>query len=130
MDSGRPCTEAGGTRPPGARAIYTAASRSLAVLEILVDYAIPPADFVMTTVRLPNRVEIEELPRSALAPGWRDTQTTTRTLSQTWLTRTCVLFSIAIQPANSQERLLSKARLGARSSALRALPVSRLPSRR
>jgi hypothetical protein len=41
-----------------------------------------------------------------------------------------VLFSIAIQPANSQERLLSKARLGARSSALRALPVSRLPSRR
>lgn len=77
--------------PPGTRAIYTAASRSLAVLEILVNYATLPADFVMTTVRIPDRVKIEELPRSLLAPGWQDIQTITQILGKTWLAQASVL---------------------------------------
>jgi RES domain-containing protein len=58
--------------PPGVRAIYTAASRSLAALEILVHYAVLPRDFVITPVRIPNRVKICELPQSALMPGWNE----------------------------------------------------------
>lgn len=35
-------------------AIYTAASRSLAALEILVHYSVLPKDFVVTPVRIPD----------------------------------------------------------------------------
>jgi RES domain-containing protein len=51
----------------GRKAIYTAGSRALAVLEILVHYAVLPGDFVMTPVEIPAEVEIRELRPSYLA---------------------------------------------------------------
>ena len=77
--------------PPGMRAIYTPAFRSLAVLEILANYAILPRDFVMTGVRIPYRVKIEKLPGGLLAPGWQNTPHITQILGKTWLTKTAVL---------------------------------------
>ena len=38
--------------PPGVEAIYTAQSRSLAALEILVHYTVLPRDFVLTPIRI------------------------------------------------------------------------------
>jgi hypothetical protein len=87
------------------RAIYTAASRSLAVLEILVNYAILPADFAMTTVRIPTRVKIGELPRSLLAPGWQDTPTITQILGKMWLARASVLCVRSAVPFRFDSRL-------------------------
>jgi RES domain-containing protein len=46
---------------PGTWAIYTAGSRSLAALETLANYSVLPRDFVMTAVRIPYRVKIQEL---------------------------------------------------------------------
>jgi RES domain-containing protein len=57
----------------GRKAIYTASSRALAVLEILVHYAVLPRDFVMTPVDTPAEVEIRELRpsylKSSFSPG-------------------------------------------------------------
>ena len=58
----------------GVRAVYTAASRSLAALEVLVNYAALPRDFVITPVRIPWRVKIASVPQSLLASGWAETQ--------------------------------------------------------
>ncbi len=66
--------------PPGLEAIYTAQSRSLAALEILVHYTVLPSDFVLTPIRIPEdrvivtRLQIDplfpELLNRDLAPKW------------------------------------------------------------
>lgn len=76
---------------PGTRAIYTAGSRSLAVLETLANYAVLPRDFAMTTVRIPKRVGIQELPRRLLTPDWQDIPQVTQMLGKAWLSQTAVL---------------------------------------
>jgi hypothetical protein len=57
---------------PGMEVIYLAASRPLAVLEILVHYSVLPKDFVMTPVRIPDHLEaaMEEISLAQLPPNW------------------------------------------------------------
>jgi RES domain-containing protein len=45
---------------PGTEVIYTSESRSLAALEILVQFAVLPRDFVISEIRIPDRVKIVE----------------------------------------------------------------------
>ncbi len=73
------------------RAVYTAASRSLAVLEILVNYAALPRDFVITPVRIPDRVKILSLPQALLAPGWQEATAATQILGGNFLRNSAVL---------------------------------------
>jgi RES domain-containing protein len=73
------------------RAVYTAASRSLAVLEILVNYAALPRDFVITPVRIPDRVKIFSLPQALLAHGWQEAMAATQILGGSFLRNTAVL---------------------------------------
>jgi RES domain-containing protein len=54
----------------GTEVIYTAASRSLAVLEILVHYAILPKDFAFTPIRIPDHIGVASVLDSALPAGW------------------------------------------------------------
>jgi RES domain-containing protein len=52
-NSGRGAAIHGGRwNPPGVEAIYSAQSRSLAALEILVHYTVLPRDFVLTRIRI------------------------------------------------------------------------------
>jgi RES domain-containing protein len=53
----------------GVEAIYTASSRSLAVLEILVHFAVLPKDFVLTPIRIPRGIRIAKI-REELPEGW------------------------------------------------------------
>ena len=56
---------------PGVEAIYTAQSRSLAALEVLVHYAVLPRNFVLTSIRIPeDRVSVMRLKPDALFAGW------------------------------------------------------------
>jgi RES domain-containing protein len=59
--------------PVGVEAVYTAASRALAVLEILVHYGVLPRDFVLTPVRIPDSL-IYEVRLVALPPDWQMNQ--------------------------------------------------------
>ena len=54
----------------GAEVIYTAASRSLAILEVLAHYAVLPKDFLLTPIRIPDGVGVLAVPDSALPIGW------------------------------------------------------------
>jgi RES domain-containing protein len=75
----------------GTRAVYTAASRSLAVLEIIVNYAALPRDFVITPVRIPDRVKIRHLPQELLGPDWQEVKVATQLIGRTFLRSTAVL---------------------------------------
>jgi len=56
---------------PGVEAIYTEQPRSLAALEVLVHYAVPPRNFVLTSIRIPeDRVSVMRLKPDALFAGW------------------------------------------------------------
>ena len=55
---------------PGTEAIYTSGSHSLAILEILAHYSVLPKDFVLTPIRIPDRVGIISVPDSYLPAGW------------------------------------------------------------
>jgi RES domain-containing protein len=57
-------------------AIYAAASRSLAVLEVLVHFAVLPKDFVITPIRIPDRVMISSVLERDLPAGWNSPSTT------------------------------------------------------
>ena len=52
----------------GIEVIYTAQSPSLAALEILVHYDVLPTDFVLTTIQIPDEVEVRVLKR--LPANW------------------------------------------------------------
>jgi len=54
----------------GVEAIYTASSRSLAILEVLVHYTVVPRDFVVTPIRIPDRVPVFTLPDEEYPAGW------------------------------------------------------------
>jgi RES domain-containing protein len=56
--------------PKGAKVVYTAASRSLAVLEVLVQYSVLPRDFAITMISIPESISVLDVPESVLLPGW------------------------------------------------------------
>ena len=60
--------------PKGQPAVYTAATQSLAALEVLVhvDTDLVPNDFVVFAVDIPNALGIEQITLADLPPGWRD----------------------------------------------------------
>jgi len=74
--------------PAGTEVIYAAASRSLAVLEILVHYSVLPRDFVITTVSIPDSVSIIGAPDSVLTTGWNQPtpMPATQEYGGTWIT--------------------------------------------
>lgn len=85
--------------PPGLEAIYTAQSRSLAALEILVHYTVLPRDFVLTPIRIPeDRVIVTRLQIDPLFP-----ELLNRDLAPKWFPSTAVLgvYSVIIP----QERI-------------------------
>lgn len=88
-NSGRGAALHGGRwNPPGVEAIYTAQSRSLAALEILVHYAVLPRDFVLTPIRIPeDRVVVARLQKNAQFPELQQT----RDLTLKWFPSTAVL---------------------------------------
>jgi RES domain-containing protein len=88
-NSGRGAALHGGRwNPPGVEAIYTAQSRSLAALEILVHYAVLPRDFVLTPIRIPeDRVVVARLQKDAQFPELQQT----RDLTLKWFPSTAVL---------------------------------------
>jgi RES domain-containing protein len=88
-NSGRGAALHGGRwNPPGVEAIYTAQSRSLAALEILVHYAVLPRDFVLTPIRIPeDRVVVARLQKDAQFPELQQT----RDLTLNWFPSTAVL---------------------------------------
>jgi len=59
----------------GTEAIYAADSRSLAILEIMVHYSVLPKDFLLTPIRIPDRVRVLSVPDSALPLGWNQATT-------------------------------------------------------
>ena len=61
---------------------------------------------------IPDRVKIDELPRSLLAPGWQDIQTITQILGKTWLAQASVLWRpIGDHPGGEQLRINPEHRL-------------------
>ncbi len=75
----------------GTEAIYTASSRSLAVLEVLVYYAVLPKGFVITPVRIPRRVRVRNIQQSLLVEGWRTVEALTQIMGSVALRDTAVL---------------------------------------
>lgn len=70
-NNGRGAAVNGGRwNPKGTEVIYAAASRPSAILEILVHYAVLPKDFVMTSISIPDRLSIIDVPDNVLTPGW------------------------------------------------------------
>ena len=56
----------------GVRLVYTAASQSLAMLEMLVQDEPPRARYVMIEVRIPGAVKIDRIGVEDLPSDWRD----------------------------------------------------------
>jgi len=56
--------------PKGVEVIYTAATVSLAALEVLVHYAVLPSDFVATEIHIPATVAVEVVSPQGLPTGW------------------------------------------------------------
>ena len=69
--------------PVGTEAIYTAASRSLAALEILVHYSVLPKDFVITPVRIPDSL-VYEARMDNLPAEWQAHPELTARLGGSW----------------------------------------------
>jgi RES domain-containing protein len=87
-NSGKGAALQGGRwNPPGVEAIYTAQSRSLAALEILVHYTVLPRDFVLTSIRIPeDRVVVARLQTHA-----QFSEPQTRDLALKWFPRTAAI---------------------------------------
>ena len=81
-------TTGGRWNPKGTEVIYAAASRSLAVLEILVHYSVLPRDFLITPISIPDSVSIVGVPDSVLAAGWNQPTPipTTQEYGGRWIT--------------------------------------------
>jgi RES domain-containing protein len=54
----------------GTPVIYAAASPSLAALEVLVHFSVLPKDFVLTSISIPDSVQVRNVPEAALIEGW------------------------------------------------------------
>ena len=82
---------------PGTALVYTAASQSLAILEILVglDPEDAPSEFALLRATIPDDVAIEVVAIAALPPGWNTYPgpETLRDRGDAWArqTETCVL---------------------------------------
>ena len=87
-NSGKGAALRGGRwNPPGVEAIYTAQSRSLAALEILVHFAVLPRDYVLTPIRIPeDRVVVTRLQADPLFP-----ELLNRDLALKWFPSTAVV---------------------------------------
>lgn len=71
-NSGRGAALAGGRwNPKGIQAIYAAATPSLAVLEVLVHFAVLPRDYVLAEIEIPTEVAVETLRTKDLPRGWQ-----------------------------------------------------------
>lgn len=96
---------------PGTPVVYTAATPSLAALELLVhlDPADAPEDLVLMTIGIPDGVSSESLDETRLAAHWarHPTPSTCRELGDAWLAagRTCVL-SVPAAPMPEERNLL------------------------
>ena len=79
---------------PGQSLVYTAESRSLALLEMLVQDDPLRAQYVLIPARLPNTVSVEYMDISSLPGGWRnqDERDHLQALGANWLRelRSCV----------------------------------------
>lgn len=89
---------------PGQSVVYTAESRSLALLEMLVQDDPLRAHYVLIPAYLPNSVSIEYMEANALPQGWRvqAVRDQLQALGGEWLrqSRSCVLaVPSAVMPA-------------------------------
>jgi RES domain-containing protein len=118
-DSGAGAALHGGRwNPPGTEAIYSSSTASLAALEILVHFSVLPRDFVLTEIRIPERVFTETLHSSKLPAGWDSPEpaAATQEIGRDWLIsrRTAVLLvpsaivpseqNLVLNPAHPQFR--------------------------
>lgn len=80
---------AGRWHEKGSRIVYTAATLSLAALELLVHVGVhhAPGDLVAIEIEIPDALEISELPAGALPRDWRDVPASRRLqqLGTKWL---------------------------------------------
>lgn len=80
---------------PGQSVVYTAESRSLALLEMLVQDDPLRAHYVLIPAHLPSSVSVEYMEASALPQGWRtqSARDQLQALGAEWLrqSRSCVL---------------------------------------
>ena len=71
-DSGKGAALHGGRwNPVGTEAIYASASRSLAALEVLVQFSILPRDYVLTEIHISPSIKMETLREDVLPPDWQ-----------------------------------------------------------
>jgi RES domain-containing protein len=79
----------------GQQAIYTAATVSLAALEILAHAAELPNSYIATSIRIPKAVKIMEIALAELPAGWDglDSNPVSQSIGGTWIEeqRTAVL---------------------------------------
>ena len=54
--------------------IYTSATASLAVLEVLANYSVLPRDFTLTEIQIPETVAIEYVTDDRLPAGWNSSK--------------------------------------------------------
>jgi len=72
----------------GARVIYAASSRSLAILEYLVHISDPlllPDALVLMTIFVPDNLKISVIEESSMPANWHENQTITRRLGTSFL---------------------------------------------
>ena len=69
--------------------LYTAASRSLAILEVLVHLSRnrPMADYSLVVLYIPDTIFVETVNPTALSVDWREQYKQTQPLGDQWLTR-------------------------------------------
>lgn len=107
----------------GVPIVYTAASRSLAFLELLVQDEPLRAQYVMIPARIPNGLRIERITAAQLPDGWRkpEARETLRRLGGEWFAsgRSAVLaVPSAVVPSetnyllNPRHRAFAKIKIG------------------
>jgi RES domain-containing protein len=65
--------------PKGIEAIYTAATVSLAVLEVIVHFAVLPRDFAVAPIHIPVDIALEVVDAADLPSGWDGCQPSSAT---------------------------------------------------
>ena len=75
--------------PKGTAVVYTAASRALALLEMLVQDEPSRAAYWIIPATIPDRVRIEQIGHKSLSHNWMTSAhgETLRTIGRTWVTR-------------------------------------------
>lgn len=107
---------------PGVEMIYTAANRSLAMAEVAVHLSLAtlPSDFMMVTIRIPEKVRVWKVSEETLPLGWNDFPhpTTTQAIGDRFIldNKFCVLqipsvvtkgdFNFLINPLHSDFPLI------------------------